>query len=377
MKRGAWRACALAACAAGALAVFLDTADAQTNRTAAQAERERRNEAARAERLRTQAEAARREVRDLDARLVASGRRRTEAELAAQTAEARLIVLQQQVDVLARQRRTASRAAEYALIAAALAQRRAEPRASRADILARAAAAEFSSVQRSTAAALNDAQRLEAQVIEERRLLADAQAAIDSERAELVALAARRRAVQAQLTRDAATADRRARTLAAEARNLRELAQRAAATPRRPGAGSGAIPAAWLAPAQGNIARAYGVRSGQGPANQGATLETRAAAQVVSPAAGEVAYAGLFRSYGQVLILNMDGGYVLVLTGLETITVQAGETVRAGQPVGEMPGSDTPAPELYVEVRRDGRTLDPGRWLAARGLAAGRNVRAG
>ncbi len=377
MARGAWRACALAACAAGALAIFLDTADAQTSRTAAQAERERRSEAARAERLRTQAEAARREVRELDARLVASGQRRIEAEAAAMAAEAQLTVLQQQIDALTRQRRTASRAAESALIAAALAQRRFEPRATRAGILARAAAAEFSSNQRSATAALYEVQRLEALVIEERQLLADAQSAIDAERVELVTLAARRRAVQGQLTRDAAAADRRARTLAAEARSLRELAQRAAATPRRPDAGSGAIPAAWLAPAQGNIARAYGARSGQGPAAQGATLETRAAAQVIAPTAGEVAYAGLFRSYGQVLILNLDGGYVLVLTGLETITVQAGETVRAGQPVGEMPSSDTPAPELYVEVRRDGRTLDPGRWLAARGLAAGRNVRAG
>lgn len=377
MVRGAKRARALVACALGALAMFLGSADAQTNRTAGQAERERRNEAARAQRLRTQADTARREVRALDARLVASGERRAEAEAAATAAEERLEVLHRELQSQTRQQRIARDSLESALVAAAFSQRRVDTRAVRAGIFARAASAEFSAVQRRASTALQETQRLEANVVEERRVLADAQAAIDAERAELVTLAARRRTAQTQLSRDAAAADRRVRTLAAEARNLRELAQRAAATPRRPSTGSGVVPAAWLAPAQGSIARAYGARVGQGPTAQGATLQTRASAQVVSPAAGEVAYAGLFRSYGQVLILNLDGGYVLVLTGLETITVQAGATVRAGQPIGEMPSSDTAAPELYVEVRREGRTIDPGRWLAARGLAADRGVRAG
>lgn len=377
MARGARRARALVACAAGALAVFLGTADAQTSRTAAQAERERRTEAARAERLRTQAEAARRDVRALDQRLVASGQRRAEAEAAATDAETRLAELQTQLQILTVQQRRASNALESALIAAALSQRRLEPRAVRTGMFARAAGREFSAAERSSRAAVEETRRLEAVVAEERRILAEAQAAIDAERAELTTLAARRRAAQTQLARDASAAERRARTLATEARNLRELAQRAAATPRRPSSGSGAVPAAWIAPAQGSIVRAYGARVDQGPAAQGVTLHTRSSAQVVSPAAGEVAYAGVFRSYGQVLILNLDGGYVLVLTGLETITVQVGQTVNAGQPIGEMPSSDMSAPELYVEVRREGRTIDPGRWLTARGLAADRGVRAG
>jgi septal ring factor EnvC (AmiA/AmiB activator) len=98
---------------------------------------------------------------------------------------------------------------------------------------------------------------------------------------------------------------------------------------------------------------------------------------VVSPAAGEVSYAGVFRSYGQVLILNLDGGYALVLTGLDSIRARVGDTVRAGQPVGEMTASDTPAPELYVEVRRDGQAVDPGRWLNGRGMTAEQSARAG
>jgi septal ring factor EnvC (AmiA/AmiB activator) len=88
-----------------------------------------------------------------------------------------------------------------------------------------------------------------------------------------------------------------------------------------------------------------------------------------------VAYADVFRGYGRVLILNLDGGYAVVLAGLETMNVRAGERVRAGQAIGAMPISDTPAPELYVEVRRQGRPVSPAQWLSARGLTADRGVR--
>ncbi len=379
MVRGAYRARALVACAIGALAL-LGTADAQTRRTAAQAERDRRAETARAERLREQANAAQNEVRALDARLVESGRRRAGAEAAATATVERLVALRQQIGADTVRRARARDAFESALIAAAFAERRIEPRAVRAGVFARAALPSLNSQERSARQALADARQLEQAITEEQSILADAQAAIDAERAELVTLAERRRTAQVRLARDAAAAERRARTFATEARSLRELApraERASTRPRSPGGTSGAslIPAAWVAPAQGSITRNFGYREGGGPAAQGAVLRTRAGAQVVSPAAGEVAYAGVFRSYGQVLILNLDGGYALVLTGMDSIGVRAGETVRSGQPLGEMPVSDTAAPELYVEVRREGRPIDPGRWL--NGLAADRGVRAG
>lgn len=352
---------------------------AQT-RTAAQAERDRRSETARAERLRTEAAVARREIAQLDARLVESGRRRAEAEAAATAAEQRLSELRTQISGDEQSQRQARRAFESALIAAAFAERRVEPRAVRAGIFARAAAPAFAAAERRSGQSLAEARANENAALLEQTILAEAQAAIDAERAELVTLTARRRAVQASLTRDAAAAERRARTLAAEARNLRELAQQAAArAARRPGAGgTGIIPTGWVAPAEGRVVAAYGARDTAGaPPAQGARVQTRAGAQVVSPAAGEVTYSGPFRSYGQVLILNLDGGYALVLTGLENVRVRVGDTVRSGQPIGEMPISDMTAPELYVEVRRDGRPIDPGRWLNARGLTAERGVRAG
>lgn len=382
MARGAGRARAFVAFAMiGALAMSLQPADAQT-RTAAQAERDRRAETARAERLRAQETAARREVAALDARLVASGQRRAEAEAAATAAEARLATLRAQMTTDQAAQRAARHAFESTVIAAALAERRGDRGAVRANIFARAAAPAFSAANRQRGQAVVDGRQLELAVLEEQRILTDAYAAIDAERAELVSLTARRRAAQAALARDASAAERRVRTLAAEARSLRELAQRTAtnAAPRRGAAqqpGPSVVPAAWLAPAEGRILRAFGAREGAAPASQGAVVRTRGGAQVVSPAAGVVSYAGPFRSYGQVLILNLDGGYALVLTGLDNVRVSVGDAVRAGQPLGEMPDSDMTAPDLYVEVRRQGQPVDPGRWLSARGLTAQAGVRAG
>lgn len=380
MARGAKGARALVACAVSAL-VFLGTADAQTNRSVSQVERERQAEARRAEELRRQIASARTEIRNLDTRLVESGRRRTEAEAAATAAETRLAELRAQLvaDTAARDR--ARDAYERALIAAAFARNRVEPRAARNTILARALAPEYAAAQQRSAAAIDQGRRLEAAIADEQRILTDAYAAIDAERAELVTLLARRRAAQAQLSADATAAERRARALAAEARNLRDLAQRVQQPPRRgptQPSGPSVVPAAWLAPAEGRIVRAYGTRSGDAPPAQGALVQTRAGAQVVAPAAGEIAYAGPFRSYGQVLILNVDGGYAVVLTGLGNVQARVGDTVRAGQPIGEMSAEATSAPELYVEVRRDGQPVDPGRWLSARGLTvASQGSRAG
>lgn len=381
MARGAKRARVLAAFAA-TLVLLIGTADAQTQRTAAQAERDRRAEAQRAERLRTQANNAQREIGALDTRLVEATRRRQETEAAAEAARQRLTSVQDHINAESGAEIRARSAFESSIIAAAFAQRRVEPRSVRASIVARALAPAYQAEQRRSAQALALARQDENAITTEQSVLADAQAAIAHERGDIVTLLAQRRSVQTRLSREATAAERRVRQLASEARSLRELAQRVQRTNRRqPGtpapSGPSVVPASWGAPVQGQITRNYGARTAGGPAAQGVTVRTNSGAQVVSPASGEVAYAGSFRSYGNVLILNLDGGYALVLTGLDTINVRVGETVRAGQTVGQMAATAASAPELYVEVRRGDQPVDPGRWLSARGLTAEAGVRAG
>jgi len=87
-----------------------------------------------------------------------------------------------------------------------------------------------------------------------------------------------------------------------------------------------------------------------------------------------VVYAGPFRSYGKLLILNAGGGYHVLIAGMERISVDLGQFVLTGEPVASM-GSGPPGaaalatgpnqPVLYVEFRKDGTPVDPSPWWAA------------
>jgi septal ring factor EnvC (AmiA/AmiB activator) len=127
-------------------------------------------------------------------------------------------------------------------------------------------------------------------------------------------------------------------------------------------------------PVNGVKLKEFGDPDGIGGAEKGVSIATRAGAQITSPADGWVVYAGPFRSYGQLLILNVGGGYHVLLAGMDRISVDLGQFVLTGEPVAAMgSGSRIAAilaagstqPVLYVELRKDGTPVDPGPWWAA------------
>lgn len=109
-------------------------------------------------------------------------------------------------------------------------------------------------------------------------------------------------------------------------------------------------------PAQGQIVRRFGEPDGLGRETQGLMIATRSGAQVTAPADGKVEFAGPFRSYGQVVILNPGSGYRVLLAGMDKVTADVGEFLRAGEPVGEM-GSGPASVTLFGEVVQDGRPV--------------------
>ncbi|MEO1794844.1 MAG: peptidoglycan DD-metalloendopeptidase family protein, partial [Pseudomonadota bacterium] len=120
-------------------------------------------------------------------------------------------------------------------------------------------------------------------------------------------------------------------------------------------------------PAAGRLVLNYGDRTRYGRRSKGVVIETRNRAQITSPADGWVVYAGPFRSYGQLLIINTGGGYHIILAGLSRIDVQLGQFVLASEPIGAMGrGAGKQAartkPVLYVEFRRKGQPIDPKPW---------------
>jgi septal ring factor EnvC (AmiA/AmiB activator) len=126
-------------------------------------------------------------------------------------------------------------------------------------------------------------------------------------------------------------------------------------------------------PAQGRQIHGFGDRDAAGTTLKGISLQTREEARITAPADGWVVYAGPFRSYGQLLIINTGGGYHILLAGMSRIDVSLGQFVLAGEPIAVMgdtaasgsSGEDSSRPVLYVEFRKDGRPIDPGPWWAA------------
>ena len=127
-------------------------------------------------------------------------------------------------------------------------------------------------------------------------------------------------------------------------------------------------------PLNGVRIREFGMPDGLGGTEKGLSVASRAGAQVTAPCDGWVVYAGPFRSYGQLLILNAGGGYHVLLAGMERISVDLGQFVLTGEPVAIMGGGPQSAaavatgsnqPILYIEFRKDGAPVDPSPWWAA------------
>ncbi len=130
-------------------------------------------------------------------------------------------------------------------------------------------------------------------------------------------------------------------------------------------------------PANGVTVVDFGANDGMGGISQGQSIVTRAEAQVLAPADGWVLYKGPYLNYGQIVILNTGGSYTALLAGLETVTVDIGQFVQMGMPIGSM-GSRTigrtvttsagnDQPTLYIELRQNNEPFDPTGWWANNG----------
>ncbi|MEP4052300.1 MAG: peptidoglycan DD-metalloendopeptidase family protein [Litorimonas sp.] len=118
-----------------------------------------------------------------------------------------------------------------------------------------------------------------------------------------------------------------------------------------------------ILPVSGRLVKSYG------RGEKGHTYAGRPGGQVIAPYAGRIEFSGPFKNYDNVVILNVGDGYFVLLTGLNDLFVDSGDTVRRGEPVGKLP-SRTGA-ELYIELRRNGSPVDPKPWLAPEDVKSG------
>ena len=218
--------------------------------------------------------------------------------------------------------------------------------------------------------------RVNALVVERQRQQAEREKALQAERARATDLARQADSLKDLIARLEQGLDPAARA-AREAARAPEHPSLAAL--RDPGRLAPAVAFASLRghipiPVNGVKLKEFGDPDGIGGAEKGVSIAVRAGAQVTAPADGWVVYAGPFRSYGQLLILNVGGGYHMLLAGMDRISVDLGQFVLTGEPVAEMGNGSRIAsvlatgssqPVLYIELRKDGVPIDPGPWWAA------------
>ncbi|MHA6288071.1 murein hydrolase activator EnvC family protein [Maricaulis sp. CAU 1757] len=377
---------------------------------AARLEEEEARAAARAEAAREQAEELAQEIELMQAQLVELGRRVGDSEAAALEASSELQRLAAEeaamLDQLTRDRE--------ALIDILAALQRIESQTPPALLTApedAAEAARAAALMSEVAPALREraeelSGRLQAlrtlrdEIAGQQSTLSGAEEELAAQRLELQVLIAERRALEARRRNEAQAFEQASSSAGQRARSIRslinELARMAEVTPslnpRRLDAANAAIPEPRLRPdrdlvsarppsapietlrfsdargrlrppAQGEMYRAFGDPAEDGSASEGLFIRTRPQAQVVSPFDARVEFAGPFNTYGGVLILDVGDDYYIVLAGMAVTYARAGQTVLAGEPVGAMPAGDGVAPDLYLELRRNGDAIDPGPWI--------------
>jgi septal ring factor EnvC (AmiA/AmiB activator) len=119
-------------------------------------------------------------------------------------------------------------------------------------------------------------------------------------------------------------------------------------------------PSDFQLPVQGRTLVGFGAKRASGLASTGITLAPAAQAQVVAPARGRVAFAGAYRGFGRIVIIEHAGGWTSLVTGLERVDVAVGDTVIGGSPIGRAAGGASP---VTIELRRDGKPVNPLQYL--------------
>lgn len=194
---------------------------------------------------------------------------------------------------------------------------------------------------------------------------------LESKRRNMNVLIQKKTKLQSTFASESTRAKEKASSLARQASDLKDLLARLDAESARQrklhntmGIPTGAFMAARgniPFPVKGNIIKKYGEMTDSGLSSKGITIKTRPNAQVISPYDGTVLFAGPFRGYGELLIIEHGDGYHTLLAGIGRLDTSVGQSLLAGEPVGIMVADSNPS--LYIEIRKNGQPVNPSTWL--------------
>lgn len=129
---------------------------------------------------------------------------------------------------------------------------------------------------------------------------------------------------------------------------------------RPPSTASTGRPSRYQLPVIGQTVAGFGARSDAGISSSGISLSPRAGAQVVAPAGGRVVFAGPYRGYDRIVIIEHGGGWTSLVTGLARTDAQVGDVMVGGGPLGVAGGT---RPVISLELRRQGTPVNPLEYL--------------
>lgn len=120
-----------------------------------------------------------------------------------------------------------------------------------------------------------------------------------------------------------------------------------------------ASPLRFRLPTTGAVVLGFGETLPSGARSRGVVIRSPAGAVVVAPANGRVTFAGLFRGYGAIAILDHGAGYTSLITGLASNLARVGDQVQQGSPLGRAGGTG-----ITIELRHDGQAVDLSQFVA-------------
>jgi len=237
---------------------------------------------------------------------------------------------------------------------------------------------------------LQTLQGLQQSLLEDRQTSLAARATLQTKYTEVSKLAQKRETLYKELNKDYKNTAAQIERISKEARSMQEFLDRikaedaarkkrdatartAAITPAEKKASKRqtlitAMPHAGKAqlPVSGMLVSGFGETDTIGAKKQGLTIKAQPRALVMAPMGGVIKYAGTFKNYGLLVIIEHPKDYHSLVGGMENIDVIVGQAVDAGEPIGKLPSSSSRGdnPALYYELRLKGQPVNPSKKFA-------------
>ena len=171
-------------------------------------------------------------------------------------------------------------------------------------------------------------------------------------------IARRQMAEKARLAREQAAAKLHEESHGLEAINEYENSSQ---TLEQPAAGFSKAKGRLSRPARGPLVTAFHSELSKGVYSNGIDIKTAAKAQVIAPYDGTVIYAGPFKNFANLVVIDHGEGYTSLLSGLGETDTEVGQTLLAGEPVGTMPADA--GSKLHIEIRKNNHPVNPNEWI--------------